>query len=189
MARIHHDLARLAHFGQRTGWRRRDEVVGDDTGSRSLDRLLLEYELTRPSEGRLLRQYADLARQRFQVARAADLPTTVIHGDLTPWNLRYHRGALSGILDFELAHRDLRIADLAMAWRGWHDDVVHGYQEEAVLEPSELSLLAPSWWAWVLDAAREALLSASDTPGRAWVADELRWVVGVIQRRSPMTDA
>ena len=40
----------------------------------------------------------------------------VVHGDFTPWNLRFQNGTLSGILDFELAHWDHRIGDFALSW-------------------------------------------------------------------------
>ena len=67
----------------------------------------------------------------------------VIHGDFTPWNIRYARGTLSAVLDFEMAHLDLRVADFALSWRGHHDDVVRGYEEVSRLEPVEQELLVP----------------------------------------------
>ena len=48
-------------------------------------------------------------------------PFVIAQGDFAPWNLRFQGGRLSGILDFELAHWDHRIADFALAWRGKYD--------------------------------------------------------------------
>ncbi|MGH9896881.1 MAG: phosphotransferase, partial [bacterium] len=77
----------------------------------------------------------------------------VIHGDVTPWNLRYRTGALSGLLDFDLAHLDLRVADFALSWRGRHDGVLEGYQEVSRLEPVEEELVIPIYLAWILACA------------------------------------
>src|SRR5262249_1206751 len=76
-----------------------------------------------------------------------------IHGDFTPWNIRYARGRLSGVLDFDAAHLDLRVADFALAWRGRYDEVLSGYEELSPLEPVERELLVPVYWAWVIGSA------------------------------------
>src|SRR5262249_36614462 len=46
---------------------------------------------------------------------AAAPPRQIIHSDYGPYNLFFKPGAPTVILDFELAHLDWRLADLAMA--------------------------------------------------------------------------
>jgi aminoglycoside phosphotransferase (APT) family kinase protein len=53
----------------------------------------------------------------------------VIHGDFTPWNLLFDGGRLTGVLDFEATHHTFQVADFALSWRGYHDDVLSGYDE------------------------------------------------------------
>lgn len=173
LARFHADLARLDGVGQRTGWRRCEAILADPT----FDRLLAAHERERGEEIRLLHWHLDRARARIAALRPADRPDQVVHGDFTAWNLRYQSGRLSGILDFELAHRDHRIADFALAWRGKYDAVVHGYVEVSPLEPEEWALLTPMWWAWLIEGACRDL--AAGTRDDGWVAKQLL-------RRSPL---
>ena len=105
---------------------------------------------------------AELARvdatmaARFGEAAAAlearDLPSAfsgdrrrVVHGDFAPWNIRVRGGRLSGVLDFDLAHLDVRAADVAWARRGYHDGVVRGYVKHAPLSDVELANLDALW--------------------------------------------
>ncbi len=123
LAHLHADLARLTDIGQRGTWRRCEAILGDP----ALDRILALHERGRAEEVRLLRWHLAHARERIVGLRPHALPDTIVHGDFTSWNLRFRGGHLSGILDFELAHRDHRIADFALSWRGHHDAVIHGY--------------------------------------------------------------
>ncbi len=173
LAAFHADLARLGGFGQRGEWRRCEEILSDPT----LDRLLAEHERERAEEVRLLRWHLDRARERLAGLRPGDRPGLVIHGDFTAWNLRFQGGQLSGILDFELAHWDHRIADFALAWRGKYDAVIHGYAELSPLEPEEWALLTPMWWAFLLDGARRHLAAGTRDDG---------WIVKQLLRRSPL---
>jgi Ser/Thr protein kinase RdoA (MazF antagonist) len=77
----------------------------------------------------------------------------IIHGDVAPWNLRYRGGELTALLDFDLAHLDLRVADFVLSWRGRHDGVLRGYAEVSPLEPVEEELVVPVYWAWLLACA------------------------------------
>jgi Ser/Thr protein kinase RdoA (MazF antagonist) len=172
LAAFHADLARL-DVGQRAGWRRCEQILADPT----FDPLLASLERERPEEIRLLRRHLDRARARIATLRPGDRPDQVIHGDFTAWNLRYRGGRLSGILDFELAHRDHRVADFAMAWRGKYDAVVHGYAEVAPLEPEEWELLTPMWWAWVIEGACRDLAAGTHDDG---------WIAAHLLRRSPL---
>lgn len=173
LAEFHADLARLDGVGQRGEWRRCEEILGDPT----LDRVLAEHERDRAEEVRLLRWHLDRARARIAGLRPRDRPGMVIHGDFTPWNLRFQGGQLSGILDFELAHRDHRVGDFALSWRGKYDAVIHGYAEVSPLEPEEWELITPMWWAFLINDACRHLAAGTRDDG---------WIVKQLLRRSPL---
>jgi Ser/Thr protein kinase RdoA (MazF antagonist) len=173
LAEFHADLSRIDDPGQRRGWRRCEEILADPT----LDRVLAEHAAERAEEVRLLRWHLERARERIAGLRAWDRPGMAIHGDFAPQNLRFQNGRLSGILDFELAHRDHRIADFALSWRGKHDAIVEGYTEISPLDPEEWALLTPMWWAWLIDGA------CKDLAAGIWGDD---WVIRHLLRRSPL---
>ncbi|MGH2599510.1 MAG: phosphotransferase enzyme family protein, partial [Dehalococcoidia bacterium] len=96
LARLHAEMADLADTGQREGWRRADEGLVDRTGRLPVDKVLSQYERESPEEGRVLRTYADRMEARLDDLLPHAPAPVVIHGDLTPWNIRYTRGILSG---------------------------------------------------------------------------------------------
>ncbi|MBO7744546.1 phosphotransferase [Paenibacillus sp. MWE-103] len=173
LARFHADLATLDGIGQRGGWRRCEEILGDET----LDRVLAEGERSRPEEVRMLRWHLARARERTAGLQLQDRPGIVVHGDFTPWNLRFQDGKLTGILDFELAHRDHRIGDFALTWRGRYDEVVYGYDEVSPLEPEEWELLTPMWWAGLVELACRHLAEGTWDDG---------WIIKKLLVRSPL---
>jgi Ser/Thr protein kinase RdoA (MazF antagonist) len=134
--------------------------------------------MTRRDEARILQWHADRVAELLSELRADTLPAIVIHGDFAPWNLRFHRGKLSGIFDFDLSHLNHRVADFALSWRGMHDEVVHGYMEIDQLSEIELELITPVWWAWLLAGARSQLTREANS--------NLDWVMTHITRRSPL---
>jgi Ser/Thr protein kinase RdoA (MazF antagonist) len=71
--------------------------------------------------------------------------------------MRYIRGELSGVFDFDNTHVDLRVADFALSWRGRHDGVIEGYEQESSLEPIDRELLVPVYRAWVIASAVKAI--------------------------------
>ena len=183
LAQLHADLAEVVGMGQREGWRRADEGLFEPTGQLPVDAILVQYERASPEAGRVLRVYADRMRERLS-ALLPDAPAPVmIHGDFTPWNLRYARGHLSGVLDFEMAHLDLRVADFALSWRGQYDAVVRGYADVAPLDPVEQELLVPIYWAWMLGAA-VAGIAAGDA-NVDWAVRHLLRTESVRAERSP----
>lgn len=173
LAEFHADLVRLDTVGQRGDWRRCEEILGDP----ALDRVLAEHEREQEEVVRLLRWHLDRARKRIAGLRPQDRPGMIIHGDFTPWNLRFRNGRLSGILDFELAHWDHRITDFAMTWRGKHDAIIHGYTELSPLDPEEFELLTPMWWTWLIDGTCRDL---------AVGIRNHEWSVTHLLRRSPL---
>jgi len=104
-------------------------------------------------------------------------PGIVIHGDFTPWNLRYQEGKLTGILDFELAHWDHRVGDFALSWRGKYDEVIYGYDEVTPLDAEEWELLTPMWWAALIEGACRHLKEGTRDDG---------WIVKKLLERSPL---
>ncbi len=173
LAHFHADLARLTDVGQRGAWRRCEAILADP----ALDRILAEREQERADEVRLLRWHLAHARERIAGLRPHAQPDTIVHGDFTSWNLRFRGGHLSGILDFELAHRDHRIADFALSWRGHYDAVIHGYDEASPLTPEEWALLTPMWWAFLIEGACKDLAAGLRDDG---------WTVKQLLRRSPL---
>jgi aminoglycoside phosphotransferase (APT) family kinase protein len=173
LAEFHADLARLSERGQREGWRRCEETLADQT----LDLLLAKHELRHPEEARILRWHLDRSRERIAALPLHDRPGVAIHGDFTPWNLRYHDGRLSGILDFELAHQDHRTGDFSLSWRGKYDEIVHAYSEVSALEPVEWVMLTPVWWAGLIESACTHLAAGTSDDG---------WIIRSLLRRSPL---
>lgn len=179
LAELHQDTTRFVDLGQRDGWERLEEVLQERTTGPSLEQLLQGFAKTHPEEASIFRWHAKRARNIFQELRAQDLPGIVIHGDFAPWNIRYKNGKLSGIFDFDLCHLNHRVADFALSWRGKHDDVIHGYQEVHPLNETDLALLTPAWWTWVLWGVKEDLQKPSS-------AVDMSWNVTHILRRSPL---
>jgi aminoglycoside phosphotransferase (APT) family kinase protein len=173
LAAFHADLSQLAGPGQRPGWRRGEDVLADPT----LDALLAAHERADPEEGHLLRWHLERARMRATELSLAERSGQVIHGDFTPWNLRFDAGRLSGVLDFELARVDHRMAEFALAWRGVYDEVVHGYAEMASLEPEEWAALTPLWWTYLIDGLAQLLCQGRRDDG---------WTAKMLHRRSPL---
>ncbi|MFC5652626.1 phosphotransferase enzyme family protein [Paenibacillus solisilvae] len=173
LAQFHDDLAKLSDVKQRSNWRRCEEILGDP----ALDELLSAHERQTPEEVHLLRWHLERARKRAAGLKLENRRGIVIHGDFTPWNLRFQEGRLSGILDFELAHLDHRVGDFALAWRGKHDEIVNGYDEVSPLEPEEWEMLTPMWWAGLIDLACQHLEEGTQDDG---------WIMKKLLIRSPL---
>ena len=118
LARLHRDLLSLVEAGQRPGWRRADEGLFDRPGRPPVETVLQRHAHGSPDEGRVLLAYTGRMHERLATLLPHAPPPIVIHGDLAPWNIRYVRGTVSAVLDFDAAHLDLRVADFALSWRG-----------------------------------------------------------------------
>lgn len=175
LAEFHGGMAQVPALGQRPGWRRCEEMVSDP----ALDAVLAEHERERLEEVRILRRHLEQAREQIATLSLQDRPGIVVHGDFTPWNLRFAGGRLSGILDFELAHWDHRVGDFALSWRGKYDDVILGYAEVSPLEPEEWALITPLWWTQLIHLACLDL--------KAGVQDD-GWIVSKLLLRSPLME-
>lgn len=173
MAEFHAVSAGIVDVGQRPGWRRCEEVLADD-----FDAILNSSEKERPEEVRIVRWHLNRVRERIAGLRLADRPSILVHGDFTPWNLRFVDGRLSGILDFELAHLDHRVADFSLSWRGKYDDVVHGYNEVTLLDPVEWEALTPVFWITLINIACNDLQWGFGGGGK--------WAISQLLQRSPL---
>ncbi len=139
--------------------------------------MLAEHAQSRAEDVRILRRHLERSRERVSELRLRERAGIVIHGDFTPWNLRFQEGRLSGILDFELAHWDHRVGDFALSWRGKHDEVIFGYDEVSPLEPEEWELLTPMWWAGLIENACQHLEAGTRDDG---------WFIRKLLERSPL---
>lgn len=174
LARLHADMSPLRAIGQRSGWRRADEGLWEREDKPPIEEVLRGFERQNPEPGRIFLTYADAARERLDVLLPQAPDPIVIHGDFAPWNLRYVRGQLSGILDFDSAHLDLRVADFALSWRGKHSWVIEGYEQEAPLEPIERGLIVPVFWAWIIASVVGGIDQGDTSPEMAeWAVSHL----------------
>lgn len=178
LAQFHLETAQLLDMGQRPGWRDAIEVVQDP----ALVHGLHAYERVRPADARVIRWHLEHAQELFVELDASTAPRQVLHGDFTPWNLCYEKGRLSGVLDFECTHLNLRVSDFALSWRGKDDEVVRGYREVTALDEREHQLITPAFWSWLmLGVARELQLMDSMTePPR------FEWTIAHLLRRTPL---
>jgi len=177
LAKLHEATAGMTDLGQRRSFTTVDCVVSDP----NLETALRQYEVLRPRSARILRWHRDKALEYLSQCSTNDMETLIIHGDFAPWNLLFEGKRLSGVLDFEAAHRDFRVSDFALSWRGHHDDVIRGYREIRDLSIADRQLLVPVYWSWLfLDVPSqiEAMVAGS-TPTHG-----LNWEVEHLLRRS-----
>ena len=172
-------------MGQRGGFGRADEVIGDP----DLPGLIREYEKLRPSEGHVVRWHIDQARERFDRLDLGSAATIVLHSDFAPWNLLYEDEVLTGVLDFDATHLNYRVADFANSWRGNQDEVIEGYEEVRKLSELDWELLVPTFWAWLFIGVKQAikttLAERRTPPGLEWQVKHLLRRDGLMCRRAP----
>ncbi|HLJ54704.1 MAG TPA: phosphotransferase [Chthonomonadaceae bacterium] len=167
LARFHATSSELPDLGSRKGWRRCEEILADP----ELDATLLAYERTAPEEARAVRWHLDSAREHVDLDSLAMQPSHLVHGDFAAWNLLFEDGALSGILDFELARSDHLEADFALAWRGKYDEVVYGYDEVRKLDAAALDRITPIWWSGLIEQACRQFQKG--VPDDGWIMRKL----------------
>lgn len=181
LAALHDGLGHLMDLGQREGRRLTYEPIASPT----FDAALADYARWFPDDARVMQWHLDRCRAQLDGHDVSELPSGVIHGDFTPWNLLFTDRGLTGIVDFDLSHRDLRIADFALSWRGKYDDVVFGFDEVSPLSDLEWALLTPIRWAWLLSFVEDSIdemRSGRSAPQR------FDWVLGQMLRRSPVIE-
>ncbi len=176
LAKLHEATTPLIEMGQRRGFGLSDEVICDP----ELIDVIRQYEKLRPIEGHVVRWHIDRARVSFDRLDLAGADKTVLHSDFVPWNLLYEGDSLTGVLDFDATHLNYRIADFALAWRGYQDEVIEGYEEVRMLSGLDWELLVPVFWAWLFIGVKQAIkttLAENGTP------PSLEWQVKHLLRR------
>jgi Ser/Thr protein kinase RdoA (MazF antagonist) len=166
---------------RRIGFPTLSGVVADS----ELQTWLAVHEQRVPEEGALLRECRQAVLERFAGCELTAAPMCVIHGDFAPWNLLFDDGRLSGVLDFEGCHYNLKVADFALAWRGGHDDVLRGYDAVRPLSELEWRLVLPAYWAWLFLGVKD-LLARTYGSTRDPRPVHLGWQVRQLRRRSAL---
>ncbi len=129
---------------------------------RSFEEILPAFVKARPDLGRpLARHHQRLAPV---LADLGALPTTVVHGDFSKWNLLFSKDCLTGVLDFDFTRLDLRMADVSISTRFENDPIVWssfvaGYTSRAALSAAE----------------RDAFVALRMARGFAHAANALGW--------------
>ena len=177
LAELHATMAELGPTQQRAGYQRIDEIVADSR----LDSLLPKLAERDPDTSRILQWHLEQTRQAFTEHRLESVPQHVIHSDFARWNLLLDDNRLSGIIDFDGAHHNFRVADFAMSWRGAYDNVIEGYETVTRLSDLELYLLAPTFWGWLFMGVADAI----DNIVEGDSSISLQWQVKHLVRRSP----
>jgi len=184
LAELHQSMA-LLDLGQRSGFELADELVADP----ELHESLRNYERIRPAEGRILRWHLDWTRAGFARLDLTRAERIVLHGDFAPWNLLFDGDRLSGILDFEAAHRNYRVADFALSWRGGQDEVLAGYSEVQQMNDLDWELLVPVFWSWLFMGMKghidSILTGQSEARGFEWQVRHLLRRSDAIRGRVP----
>jgi Ser/Thr protein kinase RdoA (MazF antagonist) len=179
LADFHAAIADLPLPAQRPRWSETvSGAVPIEGGRARRVELLAALTAVDPDLGRRFCAAADALDARDLPGVFAGAPRIVVHGDFSPWNVRLSTGRLVGLIDFELAHVDVRAADLAYARRGYHDAVVHGYLERASLPDAQLAALDGLWLGGILAGVWRVLegrlAERSDlTYGMAWDLQQL----------------
>jgi Ser/Thr protein kinase RdoA (MazF antagonist) len=184
LAEFHAAAAATGITSRRQGFPRPRDIVADP----ELERWLRVHERFAPGEGAMLRRYREASAAWFEEHPDPDVPSSVIHGDFTPWNLLFDGDRLSGVLDLEGTHHSFQTADFALSWRGYHDDVLRGYDEVRPLSALEWQTLRPVFWSWLFLGVAGMLAghyggAEPDRPA------DLEWTSSHLQKVSGLLDA
>ncbi|MFD0579522.1 phosphotransferase enzyme family protein [Dactylosporangium darangshiense] len=182
LAEFHRAATATGIVDQRGGFSGPAELVADP----GLDHWLRIHELARPDEGRILRACRDAALEWFTDNVIVDAPRSVIHGDFTPWNLLYDDGRLTGVVDFEATHYTFQVADFALSWRGYHDNVLRGYDEVRPLSDLEWQLVRPVFWAWLFIGVKDLLAAHYGCTDPVGPIPKLEWQIVHVRKHSDL---
>ena len=155
LARLHADMNDVTELGQRPGSVRAEDSFGH------LEAQLGGLARTHPAEARSLQQHLDDTRQALAALHAEQQPVQIVHGDFSTWNLLFADKRLSGVLDFDLARLDHRVADFALSARGGAEAVLSAYDEVSPLSDMDWALLVPVFRAWYLSQASEKFVGTT----------------------------
>lgn len=184
LAEHHLATAGIATPAQRPGWEEWAKGAAPQVGGDAQRDQLLEALATidRAASVRF-RDAAEALAARALPAQLADQPRRIVHGDFCPWNVKVAGGRLTGLIDFEGAHVDVRAADVAAARRGYHDAVVAGYLSVAPLTDAELGALDGLWLGGVLAGVWRML--EAGVAARSDLAGGLGWALDQLEKTRP----
>ena len=116
LGRLHDDLAGCRYQAPRTIFAPILSVSTTwGTGTHTVDELFQSYVRESPEDAAYcLRTLAGVRDEAAAIDTSA-MTRTLIHGDWHAGNLLFIRGEVTGVLDFDFAHPDLRVADLAVS--------------------------------------------------------------------------
>jgi aminoglycoside phosphotransferase (APT) family kinase protein len=180
LAELHQTLKGLTDPGQRRHFLLPNALACDP----SLFEAIKRVETVQPEEGYVLRWHLERAAERLATLDIEGAEKLVLHGDFVARNLLFADGGeLSGILDFEITHLNVRVADFAMSWRGCYDEVIHGYEEVHPLDELDRHLLVPTFWSWLFMGIKDLLESMSDEQLQQV---DFSWHIKQLSRRSAL---
>ena len=179
LAELHESTNDLADLGQRTGFLFPDATLSDP----SLMAAIKKYEAVRPDVGYILRWYIERAIEQLTPLDLESADKLVLHSDFIAPNILYDDDELSGILDFEATHLNVRVADFALSWRGCYDEVIHGYEEVRKLNDVDWQLLVPTFWSWLFMGVGNLVELASQEELRQF---DFTWQTKLLARRSKL---
>ena len=175
LARLHTEMAAAPIEGQRPGFGRVWELDRPDAPRfPSFNDLLRAFSAESRHEAAVMRAHRYACLRELSRLGYGELPDTFVHCDYHHDNLLFSRGELSGLLDFDLLHRDARVVDIAWAIvldclePPAHNAIspksveafVGGYHDASALDDSERSLIVP--------LIRAALISGAAMRLRQW---------------------
>jgi Ser/Thr protein kinase RdoA (MazF antagonist) len=207
LARLHRDMAGFDRDGQRPGFARMWELDYYMGSPRPFNDTLREFgefhrEAAWTVRAQRYRNLKELSRLGY-----GELPDTFGHFDFHHDNLLFSNGELSGLIDFDSAHLDARVADIATsvaldciepptynaidpaALRAF----VAGYVEASPLSEQELQLMVPLVRSWIVAAAAGRIAQWLEAPNDKILVKIRRTVEFRIpafeQRRAAMEEA
>jgi len=142
------DLARLdlalrelsPRIGQRPGWRAHHTAIAANSGI-DWPECVRQLAVVSPRLSSWAQAAAEQTRAALEAIGAAELPTTLIHGDFADWNVHYRQGRLAGVIDFGLTHQDSRPYELAIARTYRAPQATEAYRDELARRGWPLSAL------------------------------------------------
>lgn len=162
------------------------DELGPQPGARDHLRVLADEDVpallrrcTEPTDREWLLRRFDQARDMLEGIDLSASRRTLVHGDLTNWNLLWDGKRLTGLLDLELATVGRRVTELTLSWRCRYDDLVHALHRLDPLSPGEWRMLLVDWWALLLDLAALQLRQGLQPD---------RWELDGLRRRSALAD-